>query len=171
MSRFTDVLLVSPLADGATWVIMRDFGYDVGAEGSADHINVAIGFQTDFATIPRPFWAILPRWGRYGNAAVIHDWLYWTHDRPRQTADVIFLEAMGVLGVNALVKYGLYGAVRLFGWLAWYRNEADRTAGFDRVLTDVHFKSTDQSQRTGMLRRFARHAWSRLMRHNSVRNP
>jgi len=28
MSRFTDVLVVSPLADGKTWVILRDFGYD-----------------------------------------------------------------------------------------------------------------------------------------------
>lgn len=76
MSRFTDVLVVSPLADGKTWVILRDFGYDVGAEDSGDHIDVAIGFQTDFATIPRLFWVILPKWGRYGNATVIHDWLY-----------------------------------------------------------------------------------------------
>jgi hypothetical protein len=28
MSRFTDALVVSPLADGKTWVILRDFGYD-----------------------------------------------------------------------------------------------------------------------------------------------
>src|SRR2546425_53495 len=93
MSRFTDVLLVSPLADGSTWVIMRDFGYDVGAEASGDHIDVAVGFQTDFATIPRPFWIILPKWGRYGNATVIHDWLYWRQARPRPQADAILLEA------------------------------------------------------------------------------
>src|SRR5437660_456817 len=128
MSRFTDVLLVSPLADGSTWVIMRDFGYDVGAEASGDHIDVAVGFQTDFATIPRPFWIILPKWGRYGNATVIHDWLYWTQVRPRPQADAIFLQAMGVLGVSGVVKYTLYWAVRLFGGLAWYRNAADRAA-------------------------------------------
>ena len=40
MSRFTDVLLVSPLADGRTWVIQRDFGYDIGEEGSGDTIEV-----------------------------------------------------------------------------------------------------------------------------------
>lgn len=162
MSRFTDVLLVSPLADGTTWVIMRDFGYDVGAEGSDDHVAVPIGFQTDFATIPRPLWAILPKWGRYGNAAVIHDWLYWAQNRPRPTADAIFREAMGVLQVNSVVKYALYWAVRLFGWLAWSRNGADRAAGFDRVLPDVHLKSTARSERTGMLRRLVGHAWARL---------
>src|SRR2546429_3829044 len=27
------------------------------------------------ASIPRLFWIALPKWGKYGNAAVIHDWL------------------------------------------------------------------------------------------------
>jgi len=162
VSRFTDILLVSPLADGKTWVIMRDFGYDVGREGSGDHIDVAVGFQTDFATIPPPLWILLPKWGRYGNAAVIHDWLYWTQARPRRAADAIFLEAMGVLRVSGLVERTLYAGARLFGWLAWYRNAADRAAGFDRVLPDVHLKWFARSQRTGMLRRLAGHAWERL---------
>ena len=162
MSRFTDALVVTPLADGSTWVIVRAFGYDVGSEGSGDHIEVAIGFQTDFATIPRPFWVILPKWGRYGNASVIHDWLYWTQTRPRRQADAILLEAMGVLAVSAPVKYVLYGAVRLFGGLAWVRNRADRAAGFDRVLADVRLKASTLSQRQGTLRRLANHAWRRF---------
>ena len=162
MSRFTDVLVVSPLADGKTWVILRDFGYDVGAEDSGDHIGVAIGFQTDFATIPRPFWVILPKWGRYGNATVIHDWLYWLQTRPRREADAILLEAMGVLGVTSLVKVAIYWAVRLFGGLAWYRNQADRADGFDRVLQDVRLKSVVESQRKGTLRQVAGYALRRL---------
>jgi len=162
MSRFTDVLVVSPLADGKTWVIVRDFWYDVGAENSGDHIDVAIGFQTDFATIPRLFWAILPKWGRYGNATVIHDWLYWVQTRPRREADAILLEAMGVLGVTSLVKVAMYWAVRLFGGLAWYRNQADKADGFDRVLPGVRVKSVVESQRKGTLRQVAGYALRRL---------
>jgi hypothetical protein len=162
VSRFTDILLVSPLADGKTWVIMRNFGYEVGTEGSGDVIDVAIGFQTDFATIPWPVWILLPKWGRYGNATVIHDWLYWTQRRPRAAADAILLEAMGVLGVSVAVKYTLFWGVRLFGWLAWYRNGADRAAGFDRVLGDVRLKWSARSERTGMLRRLASQAWARV---------
>ena len=158
MSQFTDALVVSPLADGKTWVIVRDFGYDVGAENSGDHIGVAICFQTDFASIPRPFWVILPKWGRYGNATIVHDWLYWTQTRPRREGDAILLEAMRVLGVTPLVKYAMYWAVRLFGWLAWYRNQADRASGFDRVLPDLHFRSVVQSQRRGALRQVASYA-------------
>jgi hypothetical protein len=59
MSRFTSILLVSPLSDGYTWILMREFGYDVGSENGGDRIDVAIGFQTDFASIPRLFWSIL----------------------------------------------------------------------------------------------------------------
>jgi len=162
MSRFTDALVVSPLADGKTWVILRDFGYDVGAENSGDHIDVAIGFQTDFATIPRLFWVILPKWGRYGNATVIHDRLYWLQTRPRREADAILLEAMGVLDVTPLVKVAMYWAVRLFGGLAWYRNQADKADGFDRVLRDVRLKSVVQSQRKGALRQVGTYALRRL---------
>ena len=162
MSGFTDALVVSPLADGKTWVIVRDFGYDVGSENSGDHIDVAIGFKTDFATVPRLFWAILPKWGRYGNASVIHDWLYWMQIRPRQEADAIFLEAMGILGVSPPVRYPMYWAVRLFGGLAWLRNQADRADGFDRVLPDVCFKSVVRSERKGTFRQVASYALRRF---------
>jgi hypothetical protein len=164
MSRFTSILLVSPLADGNTWVLMREFGYDVGAEGSNDQINVPVGFQTDFASIPRPFWAILPKWGKYGNAAVIHDWLYWSQGRPRRTADGVLLEAMGVLGVRAIVRYVIYGAVRLFGWLAWLRNQADRASHYDRVLTTLPVKAWEASQRKGEIVQIAGHVWRKARR-------
>lgn len=165
MSRFTSILLVSPLADGKTWVLMREFGYDVGAEGSSDRINVPMGFQTDFASIPRPFWVILPKWGNYGNAAVIHDWLYWSQGRPRRAADGVLLEGMLVLGVGVVVRSMIYWAVRLFGWLAWLRNQADRTAHYNRVLETLPVKSWEASQREGQFAQLATHLWRRVQRH------
>lgn len=104
MSRFTQSLIVSPLSDGQTWVLLKDFGYDVKEEGSGEVIDVPVGFKTDFASVPRIFWAILPRWGRYGNAAVIHDYCYWSQTYSRKVSDQIFLEAMGVLGVPVIQK-------------------------------------------------------------------
>lgn len=155
MSRFTDILIVSPMSDGKTWIIMRPFGYEVGSEESGDSVEVPVGFQTDFASIPRLFWAILPKWGRYGNGAVIHDWLYWEQTRERREADSIFLESMEVLKVGAPVRYVIYWAVRAFGWLAWYRNQADRTAGFDRVLLDLQLKASAESRRPGLVSRLS----------------
>jgi hypothetical protein len=126
MSRFTESLVVTPRPDGRTWIILSDFGYEIGSEGSSDVIDVPIGTHTDFASIPRPLWAILPRWGKYGNAAVIHDWLYWNQARSRREADEILLEAMVVLEVSAWQKYPIFWAVRIFGWIAWYQNGRKR---------------------------------------------
>jgi Protein of unknown function (DUF1353) len=143
MSRFTSILLVSPLADGRTWVIRCDFGYDVGSEGSGDTIDVPVGFRTDFASVPRVLWVFLPPWGRYGNAAVIHDYLYWVQSRSRQEADSILLEAMDVLGVSPLQKLPIYWAVRVAGWIAWRGNQRLRRSGFEKVGHALPSKSIE----------------------------
>ncbi len=153
MSRFTNTLVVSPLADGKTWVLVRPFGYDMGQEEDANTVNVEAGFATDFASIPRVFWIVLPRWGKYGYAAVVHDWLYWRQDRSRATADRIMLEAMGVSSVPAWRKHPIYWAVRAFGWMAWKRNQWDRDAGFNRVLRLTQIKLIHKLGRPGLLRR------------------
>ena len=126
MSRFTEALVVTPVPDGKNWIILFEFGYEVGAEGSGDVINVPIGTYTDFASIPRPLWVFIPKWGKYGNAAVIHDWLYWEQPRSRKEADDIFLEGMVVLEVPNLTRRIIYYAVRWFGWLAWNNNRRKR---------------------------------------------
>ena len=128
MSRFTETLVVTPLPDGKTWIILSDFGYEVGCEGSGEVIDVPIGTHTDFTSVPRLLWWIFPRWGKYGNAAVLHDWLYWEQSRSRREADDIMFEAMGVLGVSPWQKYPIYLAVRTFGFLAWWGNQS-RKAG------------------------------------------
>ena len=102
MSQFTEALVVTPLADGKSWIIYKNFFYDVGAENSGDRIQVDLGFVTDFASVPRILWWALPKWGVYGNASVIHDWLYWTQKRSRLQSDNIMLEAMTVLEVQPL---------------------------------------------------------------------
>lgn len=165
MSRFTSILLVSPLSDGKTWVVMREFGYDVGGEGSQDRITVPVGFETDFASIPRPLWIILPKWGKYGNAAVIHDWLYWEQGgRSRAEADGVLLEGMAVLGVGVVVRSAIYRAVRWFGWLAWWRNRAERAEGYERTARVLPVKAGEASRRRGQYGQLARHLWGRTKR-------
>ena len=118
MSSFTDPLIVKKLKD-SLWETASEFEYHVGVEGSENKIKVPVGFTTDFASIPRLFWIIYPPDGQYTQAAVLHDYLYNIQDRPRATADAIFLEAMQVLGVPFLRRKIIYRAVRLFGWIPW----------------------------------------------------
>jgi hypothetical protein len=144
MSRFTDILLVSPLSDGKTWITRREFGYDVGAEGSGNAINVPIGFMTDFASVPRIFWIFLPQWGKYGNAAVIHDYCYWDQTRTRRESDDIFYEAMGVLGVSSVTRHLMYWAVKYFGAPAWNGNKKNKARKISRFAVDRTIKSVEK---------------------------
>lgn len=143
MSKFTDILTVSPLADGKTWVTRKEFGYDIGKEGSGNSIDMPIGFMTDFASVPRLLWAFLPRWGKYGNAAVIHDYCYWEQRFSRKESDRIFREAMEVLGVPTYKILLMYYAVRLGGWLAWSGNKRMKKKGISRVASIMPVKSTE----------------------------
>ena len=143
MSRFTRPLVVSPLADARSWVLRESFGYDVDREGSGDTVDVPVGFVTDFASIPRPLWWLFPTWGRYGNAAVIHDFCYWDQGRSRSESDRIFLQAMEVLRVRWVTRHLLHVNVRLFGWLAWSSSSRRRRRGAAKVATRMPLKSVE----------------------------
>lgn len=134
MSEFTEILLVSPLADGKTWVIQKEFTYYVGELDSDETVTVPLGFQTDFASVPPVFRWLIPRWGKYGKAAIIHDYCYWEQRYTRERSDQIFREAMGVLGVARWKMFLMYQAVRLFGWWAWRANQKRRQAELERVV-------------------------------------
>lgn len=127
MSSFTKPLKVENV-DARRWKLLEEFDYFIGAVDSKESVNVPAGTVTDFASIPRPLWNILPPWGKYGKAAVIHDFMYSQHqitsngkqvDIERKQADDIFLEAMKVLGVGTITRYAMYYAVRVFGHRPW----------------------------------------------------
>jgi hypothetical protein len=117
--------------DGHEWKLLEDFCYfdEEGAPGETDgtFIDVPAGFVTDFASIPRVLWNILPPTGPYGKAAVIHDYLYWTGKAegrpiPKSYADGVFYRAMRELGVGFLRARSMWLAVRLFGRGIWHED-------------------------------------------------
>jgi len=73
------------------------------------------GFVTDLASIPRIFWWLLPPFGKYGKAAVLHDWCYSQGIHTKLWADNIFMEAMKVLEVPSWKVAIMYRMVRWFG--------------------------------------------------------
>ena len=118
MARFLSPLKLEYL-DGRAWRVDEPFEYHIGSPESGMVIRIGTDFKTDFASVPRFLWGILPPTGKYGKAAVIHDYLYRTALASRAMADAIFLEAMGVLGVALWKRWAMYLAVRLFGWRAY----------------------------------------------------
>jgi len=79
------------------------------------------GFVSDGPTIPRIFWIIIPVWGRWGAAGVLHDYLccrlVMLNPHPaaptRVDADRLFLAAMKALGVGWFPRYILFLGVRI----------------------------------------------------------
>lgn len=114
MSQFTTPLVCEVL-DNNVYRVFREFDYHVGSLDSGFKITIESGFETDFASIPRILWGVLPPNGRYTKAAVIHDWMYKNAYLTKVEADSIFYEAMLVLGVNKLTAKIMYNAVKLFG--------------------------------------------------------
>jgi hypothetical protein len=97
-------------------------------------VDVPPGFVTDFASIPRPFWSLLPPDGEYVYAAILHDYLYWQQERPREESDDIFKFAMEDLKVGSMTIGTIHSAVRLGGGSAWDSNKQARIAGEKRLL-------------------------------------
>ena len=86
------------------------------SDGEGNRLMVPVGFVTDFASIPgwlpKSFDVAQP-------AAVLHDWLYQTHERTKGQADRIFWRAMTDLEEPWWRKQILYQAVRWFGGPAY----------------------------------------------------
>lgn len=114
MSSFTSPLHVEVVSE-YQFQLLTPFDYHVGAYPSDEVITVPVGFVTDFASIPRAFWSIIPPHGIYAKAAIIHDYLYTHGTKGRKYADDVFDEGMKVLGVSDFTRKAMYLAVRLFG--------------------------------------------------------
>jgi hypothetical protein len=112
---FKDSLIVEKLQDGKNWKVVKGFTYTT--EQGLD-IVVPDGFVTDFASIPRGLWNVFPPTGKYGHAAVIHDYLYRATSVPRVQADRVFRDAMKELGVGKISRNIIYWSVRAFGGFA-----------------------------------------------------
>lgn len=128
MSSFTSPLVVSVLPDGKRWRLVRPFTYHLGSEFSRTFIRVSRDFLTDWASIPKFIFWLLPWWAKFNKSAILHDWLYQMKrimGKPitRKEADNVWLGAMLIEfrhhkhGMS--IAYTKYYAVRIFGWLAW----------------------------------------------------
>ena len=122
LREFLDPLRVEERPDGRTWRLLDELRYRT-RRGAV--LPVPAGFVTDFASIPRIFWSLVPPLGRYNRGAVLHDWLYrqaargGEPDLDRAAADRLLLEAMAESGVPWLTRWIIYLGVRLGGWVVW----------------------------------------------------
>ena len=128
-----------PFADGKNWTLLEPVPYSIKATGESG--EVPRGFVTDFASIPAAARGILEPYGRYGRAAVVHDYLYWKNEPPREKADRAFKELMESSGTPAALRGTMYQAVRDFGKASWDRNRKEWLLGLPRIIPEARIDS------------------------------
>lgn len=123
--KFIDEPLDLRWINGRDWTVLSEFDYHTP---DGYYVQVPAGFVTDFASIPRVLWNILPPTGPYGKAAVLHDFMYrtglWTPFGPacnRGEADGVLRDGMKDLGVGRRDRWAVYAGVRAGGWISWRR--------------------------------------------------
>ena len=95
--------------DDSHWELVEPITY----QGNTDTWTIEPGFKTDFASVPRPLVWLIPRYGRYTKAAILHDFLWITPAVSRADANGVFRRAMRELGVPFVRRWMMWGAVGL----------------------------------------------------------
>jgi hypothetical protein len=119
--------------DANTWSLVDELVY----RGSRQRFVVPAGFRTDFATVPRVVTWLVPRFGAYTLAAVLHDFLCTEGIRSgavsAREADGIFRRVMRESGVPVLRRWLMWTGVR-WGALTDGRRRAGWLASAPGVL-------------------------------------
>lgn len=119
MIKFTTELKVSEIPNRPMWWVLDE---DLVCVYLDRVFVVPKGFETDFASVPRVLWAVVPPYGEHTKAAVLHDYLYsGGYKLERLECDNIFKQAMIASGVSEIKANTMYTGVRSFGWMFFYK--------------------------------------------------
>jgi len=120
-----------PAKNDGKYELLSDFLFHYQRDGVEIKVTVPAGFQTDFASIPMR--SLLKWWlDNEGDAirypSVIHDKLY--HDgTPRSLGDAMIAFAMRFTGARLDQRVLVYLALRVGGWLSYWRTMRRKTTG------------------------------------------
>lgn len=120
-SKYASVIMKCDL-----WIVKKGFVFYLD-ETRKKKVVVPQGYLTDGASVPRVFWSLIPPWGSYGQAAVLHDWLceylgYLDGETfvplTRRQVDDLLLQAMCDLGVGKFTRLTIWAGVRLYEYVS-----------------------------------------------------
>ena len=126
-------LILDSISNGKA-ILLLDYIYSINGYD----ITVFKGFVTDGASVPHSLQWLYNPYGKYINAAVVHDYLYSMYNNTginRTLADKIFRHIMKETGVDSRTVRRFYNAVKYFGETSWkpkLKNEGYK----DRALVD-----------------------------------
>lgn len=123
--------IINRAKDGREMVeLLEPLVWGVESPDGPRFITVPTGFVSDFASIPWVARRLLPSFGPWARAAILHDYLYLTKGEDgrwtRKQADDMFMEFMQATAEsredgqpNRLTRSTIHRAVRAFGAGGW----------------------------------------------------
>lgn len=126
-------LILEPISNGKA-VLMQDYIYSIDGYD----IKVFKGFITDGASVPHSLQWLYNPYGKYINAAVVHDYLYSVYNNTginRTLSDKIFRHIMKETGVDSRIARKFYAAVKYFGATSW-KTKLQNEGYKDRAVID-----------------------------------
>lgn len=113
------------------WRVTNGFRYYIGALDSSRWVDIPTGYLTDGASVFFPINAIIPAWGSYGQAVILHDYLceHYLYTRirdgimsveaiDRKEIDEILSDSMKILGVKKWQHFLIMAGVNLYRIIA-----------------------------------------------------
>lgn len=97
---------------GRWFCLLADLTY---VDDDGRRYTAPAGTMTDFASIPRPLWSLVPTYGKHTKAAVIHDHLCTERRWHSRKVHDLFGRMLKTCGCSWLVRTGMHRMVRLFG--------------------------------------------------------
>ena len=98
--------------DGRNFTLIEPYNYEAN---SGEIITIPAGTTSDGASTPQAMWNIIPPFGAYWKAAVLHDYLYRFTKRPKEECDNLLKEAMASLGVDETEMLAIYEGIVIGG--------------------------------------------------------
>ncbi len=112
--------------DGHNCFLLEGFTYTAR---NGEVVNIAPDFGTDGASTPSTMWTILPPFGSYWMACVLHDCCYRYLLMPKERCDELLNEAMQLLGVRDSAIQTISHGVHIFGWNSFEEARIKRMKG------------------------------------------
>lgn len=126
-------LILDPISNGKA-ILLEEYIYEINGY----LIRVPKSFITDGASVPKSLQWLYNPYGKYINAAVVHDYLYSCYNNTginRTLADKIFDFIMKETGVNRKTRRKFYVAVKYFGKIFW-QDKLKNEGYIDRAIVD-----------------------------------
>ena len=126
-------LILDPISNGKA-ILLEEYVYDINGY----LIRVPKSFITDGASVPHSLQLLYNPYGKYINAAVVHDYLYSCYNNTginRTLSDKIFRHIMKETGIDNRTRRKFYMAVKCFGETSW-KSKLQNEGYKDRAIID-----------------------------------